>query len=179
VKRFRFKLEKLLEVRAFHERKAELLLAEKAGLCAVLNVLLEETARSRGAASRDMFSRGRDIADFLASEFYIKRLDRDRDRITEELARAELERETARNDYIDKRRSREAIDKFKERRQTEYYRLAEREETKILDDMARRRIEPARRPGASGPHALSARCDGPNSHAIAEYPVAGSVRAEG
>ena len=39
---FRFNLEKLLELRGFHERKAEMVLAEKAGRCALLDARLRE-----------------------------------------------------------------------------------------------------------------------------------------
>ena len=139
MRRFRFKLEKFLELRGFHERKAELVLADKAGRCAVLDAKLRETAEQRARTGRDMFSIGRMLADYRAAELYIIRLDRDRDRLTEELARAELEKEAARADYVEKRKAREAIEKLKERRQAEYYRVALREETKALDDVARRK----------------------------------------
>jgi flagellar FliJ protein len=144
VRRFRFNLEKLLEVRSFHERKAELVLAEKAGRCALLDNRLREVAEARVRTGREMFSAGRSLEDYRSAELYMIRLDRDRDRLVEELASAELEREEARSDYIEKRKSREVIDKIKERRQTEYYRLASREETKALDDLARSRSVGAR-----------------------------------
>jgi flagellar protein FliJ len=143
MRRFRFKLEKLLEIRAFAERKAELVLAEKAGRCALLDGELRRVAESRVRARGEMYSAGRDLEDFRATELYVARLDRDRDRLLEELARAELEREEARVLYVERRKDREAIEKLKERRQAEYYRLAEREETKALDDLARRRVEGA------------------------------------
>jgi len=139
MKRFRFNLEKLLELRALYERKAELALAEKAGRCALLEASLRRNAESRFAASREMFAPGRGIEDFRASGLYIVRLDRERERLEEELARAELEREEARKEYVEKRAARESIDKLKERRQAEYYRLAQREEVKALDDLARRK----------------------------------------
>jgi flagellar protein FliJ len=151
VRRFRFKLEKLLELRGFHERKAELVLAEKAGRCALLDNRLRETAEARFRTGREMFAAGRLLADYRAAELYIVRLDRDRDRLTEELASAELEREDARLDYVEKRKSRELLDKIKERRQGEYYRLALREETKALDDLARPKAsDGAARPNAAG-----------------------------
>jgi len=144
VKRFQFRLEKLLEVRAFHERRAELVLAEKAGRCALLESRLKEVAESRHRASREMFAQGRGLEDYRAAGLYIMRLDRERDRLLEDLARAELEREEARKDYVQKRMARESIDKLKERRQREYYRLAEREEIKTLDDLASCRVARAR-----------------------------------
>lgn len=139
MKRFAFKLEKLLELRAFYERRAELVLAEKAGKCALLRKRLLEVAESRARTGREMFAPGRDLADFRASELYILRLDRERDSLLEALALAELELEAARKVYVEKHRDREAIAKLKERRQAEYYRAAEREETKTLDDIFRRK----------------------------------------
>jgi flagellar protein FliJ len=140
MRRFRFKLEKLLELRGFHERKAELVLAEKAGRCSLLENELRGNAEARARTGREMFSVGRMLADYRAAELYIVRLDRDRDKLTEELAAAELEREKARLEYIEKRKAREVLDKIKERRQGEYYRLAKREEIKALDDIVRPKI---------------------------------------
>jgi flagellar export protein FliJ len=139
MRRFRFNLEKLLELRVVYERRAEMELAEKAGRCAVLDAGLRENAESRLRTGREMFAPGRVIDDFRAAELYIVRLDRDRERLLEELAQAELERERARAVYVEKHKAAEAMRKIKERRQVEYYRLAEREETKALDDLARRR----------------------------------------
>lgn len=139
MRRFRFNLEKLLELRAFFERKSEMVLAEKAGRCALLDGDLREVARARSRTSREMFSSGRDLPDARAAGLYLIRLDRDRERLAVELARAEIEREDARADYVARHTARQSIEKIKERRQAEYYRLAEREETKALDDLARRR----------------------------------------
>lgn len=139
MKRFAFKLEKLLELRSFYERRAELVLAEKAGKCALLRKRLLELAESRARTSREMFAPGRDLSDFRASELYLIRLDRERDSTLEALAMAELELEAARKVYIEKHRDREAISKLKERRQADYYRAAGREEIKSLDDLARRK----------------------------------------
>jgi flagellar protein FliJ len=144
VKRFKFKFEKLLEVRAFHERRAELLLAEKAGRCSALESDLKSVAESRQRTTQEMFAAGRGLEDFRISGFYLMRLDRERDRLFEKLALAEVEREEARKEYLKKRVERESIDKLRERRQAEYYRLAEREEMKIIDDLVSSRVAASR-----------------------------------
>ncbi len=144
MRRFRFNLEKFLELRSFHERKAELALAEKAGRCQILDGRLREVAQAKYRTGREMFSAGRGLSDYRAAELYIVRLERDRDRLEKELALAEIEREAARAAYVERHKAREAIEKLKERRQAEYYRLAEREETKALDDLARRRLVEAK-----------------------------------
>jgi flagellar FliJ protein len=144
MRRFSFKLEKLLELRGFYERKAELVLAEKAGRCVLLDTQLRELADARTRTGREMFSAGRMLADYRAAELYIVRLNRDKERLVKELAEAELEREKARADYIEKHKSREVMEKIKERKAGEYYRLALREETKALDDLPRRKFVEAK-----------------------------------
>ena len=144
MRRFSFKLEKLLELRGFYERKAELVLAEKAGRCVLLDTQLRELADARARTGREMFSAGRMLADYRAAELYIVRLNRDKERLVKELAEAELEREKARADYIEKHKSREVMEKIKERKAGEYYRLALREETKALDDLPRRKFVEAK-----------------------------------
>ncbi|MEI6387234.1 MAG: flagellar export protein FliJ [Spirochaetota bacterium] len=138
MKRFRFKLLHLLELRAFHEKRSELVLAEKAGACAVLEGRIAGNLESRARTIRERTGRSLSIPDFMASELYRARLDGERERLGVELLGAESERELARVEYLSRRRDREAVDKLRERREAEYYRLAAREETKALDDLVRR-----------------------------------------
>jgi flagellar FliJ protein len=138
VRRFRFRLDRLLELRSFKERRAELVLAERAGLCALLEARIAENLERRARNSRDMFAPGRELSDYRAAELYQRRLEAERERLSRELVVAELAREAAKAEYLAKRRDREVVDKLRERKETEYYRLAELEETKELDDLARR-----------------------------------------
>ena len=138
MRRFRFKLEKLLELGASTSARPSWSSPRRPGAASPsTQSCARPPRRGRGPAAR--CSAGAGLEDFRAAELYIVRLDRERDRLTEELALAELEREKARLDYVERHNPREAIEKLKERRQAEYYRLAEREETKPLDDLARRR----------------------------------------
>ncbi len=140
MRRFAFKLEKLLELRSFYEHKAELVLAEKAGRCATLQNRLNEIAQLRARTGREMYESGHSLPDFRAAELYMIRLDKERDKLIEELALAEAEREKARLEYLEKHRDKEAIEKVKERRAAEYYRDALREETKVLDEVGSRQF---------------------------------------
>lgn len=140
MRKFAFRLEKLLELRKYRERVAEAALAEKAGACALLERALEENARSSMAASRDKAAPGRTIFDLQAAELYLRRLAIERERTIRALALAEAERETARLAYIEKSREKKIIEKLKERRGEEYALAAGREEVKAMDDIARNRI---------------------------------------
>jgi flagellar protein FliJ len=133
---FSFKLEKVLEVRSYYERIAEMKLAEKSGRCALLEIKLKENAEKTHAAALDRFGRGRSIFDFMATELYMRRLEQDRERTMRELAAAELEREKARAEYLEASKAKKIIEKLKEREQREYYKAAQRAEAKMLDDVA-------------------------------------------
>lgn len=136
MKRFAFKLEKVLEVREYWEHLSEMKLAEKAGRCAILQNELEENARRTHKAALERFASGRTILDFITAELFMKRLEQDKERKLRELAAAELEREKARADYLEKHRDKEIIEKLKERKRDEYYKEAQRLDIKTIDDVA-------------------------------------------
>lgn len=148
MKRFAFRLERLLELRAWHEKRAELLLAEKAGACALLEAEIALNLEERARSAREAFAAGRELSDFRAAQLYMRRLDLERERLTGRLALAEAERESARLAWIEKHRDKESVGKLRERREAEYYRFAEREEVKVLDDIAR---HPARAASSPAP----------------------------
>jgi len=137
MKRFHFRLEKVLEVRQYYERLAETKLTAAAGRCALLENRLMENAQATRDAARERFARGRDICDMQTSELYSRRLVQERERVMKALAAAETEREAARQGYVKASRDKQLLDKLRERSETEYYRAASREEVKTLDDLAR------------------------------------------
>ncbi|MDX9957475.1 MAG: flagellar export protein FliJ [Spirochaetia bacterium] len=136
MKRFTFGLEKILELREYHERIAKTTLGEKAGKCTILDMELEENARKTLVAGRERFRRGGNASDYLAGEHYALRLGSERERLMKALALAEVEREKARLTYIEASKSKQLIVKLKEREAAEYYKAAARDETKSMDDIA-------------------------------------------
>jgi flagellar export protein FliJ len=136
VKKFAFNLEKLLEFRAYKTREAEIVLSAKAGRCAMLDRELRSVAAEKVKASHERFAPGRVWSDFRASELYIARLDMRKERLLEELARAEAERETARLSYVSARKAEKVLDKLKERKAGVYYVELRRAEASAIDDMA-------------------------------------------
>lgn len=136
MRRFRFKLQDVLEVREFQEEAAKARLAEKAGACAILELRLEENAALTLEAAKARFRKGGSTADFQAGERYAIRLSRERERLMKALAVAEAEREVARELYVEASKAKELIQKLRERAEEEYYKSERREEFKALDDMA-------------------------------------------
>ncbi|TFG81792.1 MAG: flagellar export protein FliJ [Spirochaetales bacterium] len=136
MRRFHFKLDKVLKVREFTKRAAEAELARKAGVVALLEHELEENAVLTLSAGRQRFRPGGAARDFLAAERYGVRLTQARERLMKALARAEFERDKARQTYVEASRASELIQKLRERGESAYYTIAKREETKVLDEVA-------------------------------------------
>jgi flagellar FliJ protein len=136
MRRFAFKLERVLELRGYAEKVAEAKLGEKSAACSRLGLALEENARASHAAAMERFRPGSNASDHRASELYAVRISNERDRLMKALVFAESEREAARIVYVAASTAREAVSKLREREAEAYYKSVSREEVKIMDDLA-------------------------------------------
>jgi flagellar export protein FliJ len=136
VKRFSFRLERVLELRRYDETLAEARLGEKSAVCSRLGLSLEANARATLEAARERFRPGGNAADHRAGELYSVRLSQERERLMKALAAAEAERETARAAYVEASKAKEIVAKLREREEGAYYKTVSREETKTMDDLA-------------------------------------------
>jgi flagellar FliJ protein len=136
MKRFAFKLQKLLELREFKERQAELDLARITGTCVLLDNRLKAIAASKARVYKGRFTSGRTLSDLFADEFYLVRLDSEKNRTLEERAKAELARLESQKKYLEASRDKKVLDKLREKRVHEYRKAAELEGVKIIDDIA-------------------------------------------
>jgi flagellar FliJ protein len=136
VKRFHFKLEKILALRLNRERETELELGKAIGALTELENRIKHVAEERVIAAAGRFGKGRGAAEILSYDNYILRLDKTKDALVEAAAKAELVVETARAAYIEASRDRKVLDKLKERRRKEYNSYILAEEVKILDDIS-------------------------------------------
>ncbi|MDR2484356.1 MAG: flagellar export protein FliJ [Treponema sp.] len=137
MKRFRFELEKVLELREYRERETEIELGKAVGILTQIehNIAALTGERARAVEKRLASSRTT-TADVLAFDRYILRLDNTKAALLDEAAKAERKVEEAREVYIEASRDRKILDNMKERRQKEYRKRMFAEETKILDDLA-------------------------------------------
>ncbi len=131
---FRFKLEKLLALKEFREREAELALAAKTGAVVALNERIDSIHASMAQAL--LGRRGSSIEELRSIEAYQNRLTREREACLAKLEQAMAEREEARIAYVAKREERKALSKLKERRQAAYYAAEARKEDDRVDDLA-------------------------------------------
>jgi len=140
VKRFRFRLERLLELRAHREQEALYRLAEATGHCVRLARRIQELAAQRGPAYRSAPGQTAgldiDLGLFAYRERYLAWLEASRRRLSEELAGREKQRLEVQARYLEAAREHKVLEKLRERRAAEHRRQARIEEFNVLDDVA-------------------------------------------
>ena len=137
MRRFAFKLEKVLELRSFVEREWELKLAEATRNVIEVESQIASWGKRRNATSALRTGTGAvDMIVLRSREEYLTRIDMAVQRLHGELATLEEQREEVRQGYIAASSARKALTRLKERRSEEYYKDALREETKVIDEIA-------------------------------------------
>lgn len=137
MKRFQFRLEKLLQLRRHKEREWELKLADITGKC----LLLENAIRQCEANILESIDLRRteegaiDVLKFMEYELYMARMRQEIRQHREELVIRHREREEIQKGYLDAAKKRKVLDKLKERREREYYLAARREEFNVTDEI--------------------------------------------
>ncbi|MDR1596220.1 MAG: flagellar export protein FliJ [Treponema sp.] len=138
MKRFRFDLRQVLELREYAEREAEIELGKAVGALNLIERHIASVAEARRHAAAERFATGNGFAAIQSYDRYILRLDQTRDKLLMNAAQAELVVAEKRDIYLEASRERKILDKIKERRLGEYRKLAQAEENKELDDIAGR-----------------------------------------
>jgi flagellar protein FliJ len=137
MRRFRFRLEKFLELRRWKEREREIALAKVLGEVLLLEKRIAEIGQLIGASLFGEFRRENriDIEAMTRRELYAQRLAREREARQAALVVKRGELEQARARYLEASKDRKVLDKLRERRETEYYEQAVDTEYKEIDDM--------------------------------------------
>lgn len=135
MKRFSFSLQKLLDLREFREKEAEIALGKANTARDAIKMELEDVAQKR---VRSAFERQNNLSiqDLVSIENYITRLDARKDKLLEDLAAAELVVEQMREKYLETTRDRQVISKLKEKKEAVWHKENLDAEAAILDDIA-------------------------------------------
>ncbi len=143
MKLFFFPLQRLLGLREFREKEAELALGRANSARDAIRIELEGIARERFASSASRTG-GLPIQDLLVIERYITRLDTKKETLLNDLAAAELVVEQMREKYIEATRDRQVISKLKEKKEAVWHKENLDAEAAVLDDISnsRQNIEP-------------------------------------
>lgn len=136
MKRFKFELERVLELRAYREQEAKIELGRAVAVLSALEQRLRDLAAERVKAAGERFSPENRTADLVVFERYIRRLDDTREKLLAEAARAELRVAEAREAFLEASREKKTLEKLRDRRLGEYRREFFAEEIKVLDDVS-------------------------------------------
>ena len=135
MKPFVFGLEKVLDLREYHEDEAKIELGRAIGILADLENRIFAIAEERTRAAAGQFSPRNTSIQIQQYMCYLIRLDNTKDWLLKEAALAEQKVEEARETFLEASRERNVLDKLKEKRQKEYRKEILTEETKTLDDI--------------------------------------------
>ncbi len=146
MKRFQFRLDRLLKVREYHEREWEIRMGDATRACVRIENELESLAVERtgtleqSASSREEVDPTQasvvDIDDRLTRQRYLELIDHRVADLNATLSERELEREQVREKLSEASRLKKVLDKLKERKQQEYHHSAGRQSGILLDEIA-------------------------------------------
>jgi flagellar FliJ protein len=137
VLRFRFRLERFLEIRRHRERLAELALAAATSRCLELQNRMADAKARMARELVDRAASGRlDLEQWQWSEAYRRRLADAYEAGARDLVVREQERRQAQKAYLEAARERKVLDKLRERRERDYYHEEKRREARTLDDVS-------------------------------------------
>lgn len=139
MKRFSFSLQKLLDLREFREKEAELELGKAISTRDAIQLELDAVASSRVRYSYERQTT-KDIMGLVAIENFIVRLDAKKEELLESLARAELVVESKRSAYMDATRDRQVISKLLEKKHAAWRKESLAQEAAVLDDISNSRF---------------------------------------
>jgi flagellar FliJ protein len=149
VKRFVFKLEKILQLRKYEEEEAKIELGRALGALSAIEAQLRSLVEERVRAAADQFSPSNSAAMIYQYMFYLLRLDKMKEGLLKDAALAEQKVEEAREVFKAAFQNRQMLDKLKEKKEKEYKKAQKAEENKMTDEIAgnlrlRAAAEPAR-----------------------------------
>jgi flagellar FliJ protein len=134
MKRFRFKLESLLELRRWEEREKEIALGRLVGECVNLRRAIDD--RNRQEHETFLNRTGPfDFELFSEIELFGRRMRTERLELSEKLRKKEIEREKAQKVFLEASSRRKVLDRLKEKKSEAFRRLEIAGEQRLLDEI--------------------------------------------
>ncbi len=137
MRKFRFRLDRLLELRRYREREWELKLATITGRCLLINQRIQQNRHNivQTIGGRQMSVGRLDLNLLFTCELYMSRMDHEIGSLERELELRERERDEINQRYLEVSRDRKVLGKLREKKEANYYRDQKKEEFKIADDI--------------------------------------------
>ena len=137
MKKFKFDLEKILDLRKLHEEECKVALGRAISILNEIESDILKTASERHSAAVKKFQ---DISNLILWDNYILRLDRQSEQLMEQAAQAEIIVEEKRAEYIEASRELKALEKIREMKTEEYKKKAEAERAAEIDELISSRM---------------------------------------
>ena len=140
MKKFVFSMEKILDLREYEEKQAQIELGKAIGDAEKIRQQLNFVATEK-AKMLSMDISGTSINERLVHENYLVRLDRQKEILLEELAAAELIVEEKRAVFAEALKKRKVLSNLKEKQVQQYKKEKQLEEDNIVDDIVTSRFK--------------------------------------
>ena len=135
MRKFHFRLQKLLDLRTFREKEAETALGRAIAERDAINLQLAELAQKELTARMSLQRSSGTIADFAAHGNYLERLHLEREKQLTALTQAEIRIEEMRKHYIKAHQERLIVTKLKDKKQAYWKKDMQRQQDILLDDI--------------------------------------------
>ena len=137
MRRFHFRLERLLRLKAHTEQEWEIKLGKATSECLSIEAQIDDALKGMATAFHQIHIPERTLdMDFITSaQRYMDRLSGRVEELEDELVVKEAERRKVQEGYLEASKERKVLDKLKERRAGEFYKAERDEEKKELDDI--------------------------------------------
>jgi len=132
MRRFKFNLEKILQLRKFREEECKMALGQAVAALNRIENEIKETAVKRHDAALNRFA---DTGEMASWENYILWLDSQTNKLMEQAAQAELAVEEKRALYLEASRDLKAMEKLKEKQLKDYRRESMNKQMAEVDDI--------------------------------------------
>ena len=132
MRKFKFNLEKVMQLREFKEEECKIALGQAISILNMIENEIKETALKRHNAAIRRFA---DVVETIAWENYILRLDQHAQMLTEKAAQAQMVVEEKRALYLEAQKDLKTIENLKEKRQKEYRKEMLNYEMAEIDDL--------------------------------------------
>jgi flagellar FliJ protein len=136
MKRYNFRLERILELRRHRERLWEMKLAEITGQCVRLENHIQDLQNEKDEHSGFEAAGVYSATDVLVRQAFRSRLEHEMHETGRQLEEASRKREEVNHSYLEAARERKVLDKLKERKAEEYYEEQRRKEEKTMNETA-------------------------------------------
>lgn len=139
MKKFTFSLQKILDIREFEEKQAQIELGKAVAETNRIRMELERIAAERVRVvhlKTDVAS----LPEMIVKEQYLTRLDMTKDRLLEDLAAAEIAVEEKRAVFTETLKKRKVLSRLKDRQFTAFRRDVQKAEDIVSDDISSSRF---------------------------------------